>query len=227
MTTKNLPGLEFGARNIFCIGRNYADHAKELKNEVPAEPIVFLKPVSALCFSGATVTLPAQSARVDHEVEIVVAIGRSQSEWGGGPRIVESRALEWVAGYAVGIDLTARDLQEKAKAKGLPWAIAKGFDGFAPVSQFVAPGQVGALADLEFQLEVNGELRQQGNTRDMLFSIPRLISYLSEIFTLSTGDLIFTGTPKGVAPLHAGDVATARLGPGNGFARLEIQLGAS
>lgn len=218
MNKNHLPGLPFGARNIFCIGRNYAAHARELKNEIPQEPVVFLKPVSALCYSGESVKLPRASARVDHEVEIVVALGqRCQA-------ISEAQALEAVAGYAVGLDLTARDLQEIAKKGGLPWAVAKGFDGFAPVSSFLGADVVGDPAGLCFELEVNGETRQRGRASDMLFSIPSLIAYLSGIFTLEPGDLIFTGTPAGVGPLVAGDSLKATLKAARSEAGLEINV---
>jgi 2-keto-4-pentenoate hydratase/2-oxohepta-3-ene-1,7-dioic acid hydratase in catechol pathway len=212
---KKIPGTALHVQNIFCIGRNYAEHAKELGNPVPAEPVVFLKPTSALCSGEDQIALPAQSARVDHELEVVVAIGRS------GKNIAASEALDYVAAIAVGIDLTARDLQEEAKKKALPWALSKGFDTFAPVSKFV-PLPNGARIDaLNFELRVNGELRQKGSTADMLTSIPKLIEYLSRCFTLSPGDLIFTGTPKGVAPLKSGDQLVAKL---EDWTELKIQV---
>lgn len=203
---KLIPGLSLQIGNIFCIGRNYADHAKELGNEVPKEPLVFLKPTSSICFSGDLLILPPQSKRVDHELEVVVAIGRVAKN------ITSREAHSFIAGIGVGIDLTARDLQAEAKKTGDPWAVAKGFDTFAPISEFVSPpSDPKRLLSLHFELQVNSETRQRGNTSEMIFSISELISYLSSIFTLSPGDLIFTGTPAGVSPLHSGDRVVATL----------------
>src|SRR6185437_14841066 len=130
---KTMPGISLQVQNIFCIGRNYAEHAKELGNAVPTEPVIFMKPTSTICYSGDTIELPEQSSRVDHEVEIVIAIGRKAKF------ISAAEALSYIAGIGIGIDLTARDIQEHAKQKGLPWTRAKGFDRFAPISQFVSP----------------------------------------------------------------------------------------
>ena len=217
---KAIPGTQLHAQNIFCIGRNYAEHAKELGNAVPTEPIVFLKPTSALCYDGEKILLPARSTRVDHEVEIVVAIGR------GGKNISTADAPSHIGGLGVGIDFTARDLQDKAKEKGLPWTLSKGFDTFAPISSFIAPPKDGAdLARLEIELTVNGELRQKGSSAEMIFPIAKLIEYLSQNFTLSPGDLIFTGTPKGVAPLKSGDICEARLAfPSQAQTTLKIKI---
>jgi 2-keto-4-pentenoate hydratase/2-oxohepta-3-ene-1,7-dioic acid hydratase in catechol pathway len=203
---KPIPGISLQVQNIFCIGRNYVEHIRELGNEVPVEPLVFLKPTSAICYSGDSIELPPQSTRVDHEVEIVVAIGRK------GKFIPAAEAHSHIAGIGIGIDLTARDLQERAKEKGLPWALAKGFDHFAPISEFVSPPTDPArLHSIQFQLKVNGELRQKASSSQMITSIPKLIEFLSRNFTLSPGDLIFTGTPKGVAPLKSGDRVEAKL----------------
>jgi 2-keto-4-pentenoate hydratase/2-oxohepta-3-ene-1,7-dioic acid hydratase in catechol pathway len=210
-----LKPLGISVGTVFCVGRNYAAHAKELGNAVPSEPVVFLKPASALVHSGARIVRPSMSNRVDHEVEVVVALGK------GGRGLSVERALDCVAGYAVGIDVTARDLQEVAKKKALPWAVSKGFDTFAPVSDFVAPALIGD-GPIEVALTVNGALRQKGSTAQMLFPIPQLISYLSTIFTLHPGDLIFTGTPEGVAPLQKGDVCVATLQGDR--ARLEVTV---
>jgi 2-keto-4-pentenoate hydratase/2-oxohepta-3-ene-1,7-dioic acid hydratase in catechol pathway len=201
-----IPGTPLKVENIFCIGRNYAEHAIELGNPIPTEPVVFLKPTSSICYSEGKLRLPKQSSRVDHEVEIVVAIGKS------GRDLDEKSALGVLDSIGVGIDFTARDLQDKAKEKALPWAVSKGFDSFAAISSFVTcPKDAAKLANLHFTLHVNGVLKQTGHTAEMLNSIPRIVSYLSGIFTLSPGDLIFTGTPKGVAPLSAGDEMIARL----------------
>lgn len=200
----SLSPFGFFARTIYCVGRNYAQHAKELGNAVPSSPVIFLKPTSALCRSGWKITLPKGTGRVDHEVELVVAMA------GGGKHIPADKALDFVAGYAVGIDVTARDLQQVAKDGGLPWALSKGMDTFAPVSDFIPRLEVGA-GPLNFSLQVNGVLKQKGSSKDMLFSVPEIIAYLSQFFTLNTGDLIFTGTPAGVGPLNGGDQVDAEL----------------
>lgn len=191
--------------SIFCIGRNYAKHAEELNNEVPSEPMVFLKPNSSIIFDGEIISIPSQSNEVHHEVELVVTIGKE------GKNIAESDALDYVAGYGIGIDVTARDIQQQAKDKSHPWSVAKGFDTFAPVSNFVAADEVDNPQDLELSISVNDTIRQHGYTKHMIFSVPTLISYLSDIFTLQPGDLIFTGTPEGVSPIKAGDQIEATL----------------
>lgn len=185
-----LPGLDAPPLAIWCVGRNYAAHAQELGNPVPAEPVIFTKPLSALVGDGGVVSLPPDSARVDHEVELVVGLGK-------GKKPV----------YAVGIDFTARDVQERLKKEGLPWTLAKARRGFAAVGPFAA-----ASLPQELTLSVNGETRQKGSTKDMLFDVPRLLAYLDEKFGLSEGDLVFTGTPPGVGPLQKGDRIEATLG---------------
>ncbi len=206
MSTKSIPGTNLKAQNIFCIGRNYAEHAKELNNPIPTSPVVFTKPTSSICYDQENLVLPKQSNRVDHEVEVVLVIAKT------GKNIPESEAHKYISHIGVGLDFTARDLQDKAKEKSLPWSIAKGFDTFAAISHFHPfDGNVEKLSNIAFSLEVNGEFRQKGHTKNMLFSIPTIISYLSTIFTLSEGDLIFTGTPEGIATLKAGDKLTARI----------------
>jgi 2-keto-4-pentenoate hydratase/2-oxohepta-3-ene-1,7-dioic acid hydratase in catechol pathway len=171
--------------------------------DVPPEPMVFLKPPSALIGTGGTVVLPEQSRDVHHELELVAVVGR------GGKNIPEGGALDHVAGYALGLDLTARDIQAAAKAAGGPWTVAKGFDTFAPLGPVAPAGAVGDPQALEISLAVNGELRQHGRTSDMLFPVARLVAYLSTLFTIEEGDLIYTGTPEGVGPIRAGDVLVA------------------
>lgn len=203
---KSIPGLEpLSACTVFCIGRNYVEHARELQNEVPDRPVVFLKPASSIIYDGDTIVLPSLSRDVHHEVELVAAIGKN------GKNIPEDEALEYVAGYGIGIDVTARDIQQKAKEKSHPWSVAKGFDTFAPIGNFVAAERIPDPQNIELSLQVNGEFRQKDNTSLMIFPVAELISYLSNIFTLSAGDLIFTGTPAGVSPLKAGDSVTARM----------------
>ncbi|MBO6537173.1 MAG: fumarylacetoacetate hydrolase family protein [Balneolaceae bacterium] len=204
MDQKTIPGLELPIRNIYCIGRNFADHAKEMNAETPSAPIVFLKPTSSICYDGDTISIPPQSKNVHHEGEIVLAIGKS------GKNIEETKAFEYVAGIGAGIDFTARDIQSEAKKAGLPWSVAKGFDGFAPISSFKPLSDL-ITDSIELELRVNEQIRQSGNTSQLIFSFEKLISYLSTIFTLQAGDLIFTGTPAGVSAIESGDVVTSQL----------------
>lgn len=201
-----LPGLEdLNAGTLYCIGRNYAEHARELENEVPDRPLVFLKPRSSIVYEGSPIRLPTESSDVHHEVELVAAIGKTCR------RVSAGNALEAVAGYAVGIDVTARDIQQAAKEKGHPWSTAKGFDTFAPLGNFLPAREVPDPQQLHLELSVNGRERQSDPTSLMLFPVARLIAYLSGIFTLWPGDLLFTGTPKGVSPLADGDRLAAGL----------------
>lgn len=190
---------------LFCIGRNYAAHAAEMKSPMPEIPMVFLKPSTALIRNNGVVELPLQSDEVHHEVELVVVIGKK------GKHINESQAADHVEGYAVGLDMTARDIQAKAKKKGHPWSVAKGFDTFAPLGDFVPKSAVNDPQNLGIKLLINGVTRQSGNTRDMHFSVHELIAYCSTIFTLLPGDLIYTGTPEGVGPVHDGDKLEASI----------------
>jgi acylpyruvate hydrolase len=190
---------------IFCIGRNYVAHAKEMKAETPESPVIFLKPPTAILHDFGKIALPLFSKELHHEVEMVVALGRT------GKSIAQEHALEFVSGYGVGLDMTLRDVQAEAKKKGLPWAVAKGFDTSAPISKFVEKNLVGAPHNLDISLKVNGTVRQQSNTRNMMFSIEELIAYISSIFTIEAGDLIFTGTPEGVGEVNSGDQLEAEL----------------
>ncbi len=190
---------------IVCIGRNYALHARELGNAVPEAPILFLKPSSALVGNGGRILLPPQSSDVHHEAELVVVIGQ------GGKNIPASKALRYVDGYAAGLDMTARDLQAEAKKGGLPWTVAKGFDTFAPLGDFVPASAIPDPQQLTVTLRVNGEVRQQGATADMLFSVAELVAYCSTVFTLLPGDLIYTGTPAGVAAVAEGDLLEVEI----------------
>ena len=190
---------------LLCIGRNYARHAAEMKSDVPAEPMVFLKPSTALMGDGEAVVLPPQSREVHHEVELVAVIGT------GGKGIAEAEALAHVAGYAVGLDMTARDLQQAAKDHRHPWSVAKGFDTFAPLGPIAPASDLSGVQDTAIRLSVNGEVRQDGRTRHMIFSVAQLVAYCSGIFTLEPGDLIYTGTPEGVGPVAAGDVLEASV----------------
>ncbi len=201
---------------IICVGRNYADHIEELKNDRPDAPVIFMKPDSALLRPGEDFYLPGFSDDVHHEIEIVVKISRM------GKFIEEKFAHRYYEEIGLGIDFTARDLQSQLKSKGLPWELAKGFNGSAPVSDFVPKTHFGDLQKLSFSLEVNGEIRQDGNTSMMLYSIDYLISFVSQYFTLKTGDLVFTGTPKGVAAVKKGDLLVGRL-EGGEMLRLRVR----
>lgn len=184
---------------VLCIGRNYARHAAEMGVAVPKSPVVFLKPSTAIVRTQGTVVLPAMTSDVHHEVELVVVIGP------GGRNIRESEALDHVVAYAVGLDMTARDLQSEAKKKGSPWSIAKGFDTFAPLGPLVPADKVADPQGLTLSLKVNGIVRQHGHTGDMIFTVARLISFCSRVFTLEPGDLLYTGTPDGVGSVMSGD----------------------
>ncbi len=195
---------------ILCIGRNYAEHAKEMGADLPTTPVVFLKPSTAIVHDGGSIVIPPISSEVHHEVEMIILIGES------GKNISDQAALNYVAGYGIGLDMTLRDVQTEAKKKGLPWTLSKGFDTSAPVSEFVPASSIKHPNLLDVRLTVNGTLRQHSNTKHFIFRIERLISYLSQFFTLEPGDLIFTGTPEGVAAVHSGDVLEAQLSEPNG-----------
>lgn len=184
---------------IICVGRNYADHARELNNEVPTEPVIFLKPDSAILKDGKAFYLPDHLGSVHHELEIVLRICKN------GKHISPKFASDYYDQIGLGIDFTARELQTKLKNKGLPWELAKGFDGSAVLGDFVSKSQLGDMMNLQLQLQVNSEKRQEGNTRDLLFSFEAIIVFVSQYFTLRQGDLIYTGTPAGVGPVQPGD----------------------
>lgn len=188
---------------IIAIGRNYADHIDELKNERPDDPVVFLKPDTALLKNNAPFYYPDFSKEIHHEVEILLKISKE------GKYIEERFAHRYYDEIGIGIDFTARDLQQKAKEKGLPWEIAKGFNGSAPISDFIDKSAFPSLQDINFGLFVDDELKQKGNTSMMLFSFDYIVSYISRFFTLKKGDIIFTGTPKGVGPVSPGNTLKA------------------
>jgi 2-keto-4-pentenoate hydratase/2-oxohepta-3-ene-1,7-dioic acid hydratase in catechol pathway len=192
-------------RKIFCIGRNYAEHAKEMNAAVPESPIFFLKPTTAIIGNGGVILKPAISNDLHHEVEMTVLIGR------GGRNIQKGEALSCIAGYGIGLDMTLRDVQSEAKKKGLPWTLAKGFDTSAPLSSFVPAARILDPHNLGVRLDVNGATRQLSNTKNFIFKIEELISYISRFFTFERGDIIFTGTPDGVAQTGAGDQLEAQL----------------
>lgn len=184
---------------IICIGRNYANHAKELSNAIPTEPVFFLKPETAILAKRTPFIYPSFSNDVHHEVEIVVRINRL------GKHIEKQFAHKYYNEIGVGVDFTARDVQQQLKEKGLPWEKAKAFDGSAPVSQFIPLHKFSDIQNINFSLSVNGKQRQHGNTSSMLFSVDEIIAYVSQFITLKIGDLIFTGTPQGVGPVNRDD----------------------
>ncbi len=190
---------------IICIGRNYVAHARELDNEVPSAPVFFLKPETALVTSNHPFPYPGFSSDVHHEVEVVIRLRRT------GSRIAEGDAGRYFNELGLGIDFTARDLQARAKEKGLPWEIAKAFDHSAPVSAFRPVQSLGDIHHLSFRLDRNGSTVQEGNTELMIFSFEQIISYVSGFITLEEGDLIYTGTPAGVGPVAPGDRLEAYL----------------
>ncbi len=207
----------FPVHRIYCVGRNYADHAVEMGHDPDAEPpFFFMKPADAVLDSGATFPYPSLSSDVQHEVELVLALGK------GGRDILLGDAEGCIVAAGVGIDMTRRDLQGEAKKMGRPWDSGKGFDHGAPCSELVPVAEPGELGSGSIQLTVNGETRQQGDLNQMIWKIPEIISRLSELFTLAPGDLIYTGTPAGVGPVTRGDQIRAEI---DGLAALEVSVG--
>lgn len=209
-------GIAMG--NIFCIGRNYSEHAKELGNPVPAVPVVFLKAqASVVRPEQGRWRLPRDIGRIDPEIEWVVEIGCDASS------LQKDDALAVVSGFAVGLDVTARDLQSEAKAKGLPWLASKGRKGFAPLSE-IKPVSAMGYGPFELELRVNGKVRQKASTAEMIFSLPHILCFLAELYGLTKGDLIFTGTPAGVGPVEVGDKVAAFLRGKDSQIELALQV---
>ena len=190
---------------IICIGRNYADHAKEMNSAIPKEPVFFMKPETALIKNNQPFYLPDFSKEIHHEVELVLKISKN------GKNIDEQFAHKYYNEIGIGIDFTARDLQKDCKEKGLPWEKAKAFDGSAPISEFIAISKLKSLDKINFHLDINNKIVQKGNSKDLIFSFDKVVSYVSKFVTLKTGDLIFTGTPEGVGAVSIGDVLDAYL----------------
>ncbi len=199
---------------IFCLGKNYAKHAAEMKSEVPRRPVVFIKPSNAIVHDGAKVKIPALTHDMHHETEIFFVIGKE------GRNIRREDARSYIAAMGIGLDLTLRDLQNELKSEGNPWLISKGFDGSAPISYAVPSDEV-IFDSLELRLSVNGKPRQQGSYRNTIFKIEEVIEFISQLFTLERGDLIFTGTPEGVAQLNPGDRLHAEL---VGYTSLDVEI---
>jgi 2-keto-4-pentenoate hydratase/2-oxohepta-3-ene-1,7-dioic acid hydratase in catechol pathway len=191
---------------IICLARTYKEHAREMNTTVTEDPLLFLKPASSVIFNHETIVIPRMSQCLHHEVELGVIIGKR------GKLITEEKALQHVLGYLVALDITARDIQSIAKKNGWPWGIAKGFDTFTPLSDVVLKIKVTNPQNLDLELKINGTIKQKANTNQMIYSIERIISFISKIMTLECGDLILTGTPDGVGEIKEGDVLEARLG---------------
>ncbi len=200
-----IDGKTFQAGKILCLLRSYAAHAEEMGNAPSVKPDFFLKPSSAIIFHDENIIIPPQSEEVHHEVELAVLIGK------GGSNIPAKQAEQHIAGYGILIDVTARDIQAKAKKNGKPWAIAKGFDTFAPVSDFMKKEKVTDVHNLDIWLRVNGDIRQMSNTSKLLFKIPEIIEFISARMTLEPGDIIATGTPEGVSRIMPGDIVEAGI----------------
>jgi len=197
-------GEDIVVPKIFCLGKNYAKHAAEMKSEVPDKPVVFMKPSSAIVHDGAKIIIPPITKDFHHETEIYFVIGKE------GKNIRAENARSFICAMGIGLDLTLRDVQTELKSKGNPWLISKGFDGSAPISEAVPVDGVD-FDSLGLHLAVNGKIRQQGEYKNMIFKIEEVIAFLSRLFTLERGDLIFTGTPEGVARLDRGDKLHAEL----------------
>lgn len=196
----------FPVRRIFCVGRNYADHVREMGNDPKSEPpIFFTKPADAVVESGTSIAYAQNTLNLHHEVELVVALGK------GGKDIAEGAALDCVWGYGVGVDLTRRDRQNEAKKGGQPWDLAKGFDDSAPCGALSPVSAVGHLKTARISIKVNDAVKQDADIAEMIWSVPEIIATLSRSFALAPGDLIFTGTPSGVGPLVAGDTVVAEI----------------
>lgn len=184
---------------IICIGRNYSEHAKELKNDIPTEPVFFMKPDTALLEPGQPFELPKFSSEIHHEIELVLMISKN------GKNIVPELSADYYNKIGIGIDFTARDLQQQCKEKGLPWEKAKSFDNSAPIGQFEWVSNFKNLNEISFHLTINKEVKQVGNSKDMIFNFAQIIAYVSKFVTLQVGDLIYTGTPAGVGEVKSGD----------------------
>jgi len=201
---------------IICIGRNYVDHIEELQNERPTDPVIFIKPDSSILLKQHPFVIPEFSEDIQHEVEVIVKINKV------GKYIEPKFAHKYYDEISVGIDFTARDLQNELKAKGLPWEKAKAFDGSAVIGDFLKKEQFSSLENLTFELKNNNQTVQEGNVNKMLWKIDELIAYVSQYFTLKIGDIIFTGTPKGVAKVNPNDVLEGYL-EGQKLFRIQIK----
>ncbi len=191
---------------IICLARTYQKHAQEMNTSVAEDPLLFLKPESSVIFNNESIIIPKMSSCLHHEVELGVVIGKK------GKHITQNSAMSHVLGYVIALDITARDIQSVAKKNGWPWSIAKGFDTFAPISDVVLKEEISNPLDLDLELKVNGVIKQLSNKKFMIFSIERIIEFISTVMTLRRGDLILTGTPEGIGEIVEGDVIEAKLG---------------
>ncbi|XP_066933939.1 oxaloacetate decarboxylase, mitochondrial-like [Clytia hemisphaerica] len=192
-------------RKIVCVGRNYQEHCAELNNAVPTKPLLFLKPPVSIITEGSPVIVPEGSTNIHHEVELGIVIGKK------GSKIPEEKAMDHVDSYLLALDMTERDLQDVAKKNSHPWLLAKCWDTFCPISDVIPKSAIKDVNNIDINLAVNGVTRQSGNTRDMIFSLPFLISHISKIMKLEYGDIILTGTPSGVGPVKGGDTIQCAL----------------
>ncbi|KAG1782377.1 hypothetical protein EV702DRAFT_1063963 [Suillus placidus] len=204
-------------KKIVAIGRNYSEHIKELNNARTKEPFFFLKPTTSYLPTGGKVEIP-RGVVAHHEVELGLVIGK------GGRDISQDAAESHIAGYALAVDMTARNMQDEVKKKGLPWSAVKGFDTFTPIGSFIPKSSVSDAHDLMLSLKINGVIKQNGTTGDMIFRIPRLIEHISSIMTLEEGDLILTGTPSGVGPVNPGDSVECTLADPTGKVLAELKF---
>ena len=191
---------------LVCLARTYKKHAQEMNTEATKNPLLFLKPASSVIFNGESIVIPKMSNCLHHEVELGVVIGKKCKN------ISQKKALDYVLGYLLALDITARDIQSEAKKNGWPWSIAKGFDTFAPISEVVLKETVSNPNNLDLSLKISREVRQSSNTKNMIYSVERIIEFISELMTLEKGDLILTGTPEGVGEIAEGDIIEAKLG---------------
>jgi 2-keto-4-pentenoate hydratase/2-oxohepta-3-ene-1,7-dioic acid hydratase in catechol pathway len=190
---------------IICLAQTYKKHAQEMNSKINRDPLLFLKPSSSVIFNGNSIIIPSKSKCLHHEVELGVVIGKKCKN------INKKNAMDYILGYLLALDITARDIQSEAKKKGWPWTIAKGFDTFAPISKLILKNKVKNPNNLDLILSLNGIVKQNSNTKNMVFSVEEIIEYISEIMTLEKGDLIMTGTPEGVGEISEGDIIEARL----------------
>lgn len=214
ITIKGSP-KEYLIGKIACVGKNYLEHAKELGDAVPEKPVIFLKPSSSIIFSGEKIVYPEFSKSLHFETELVLLIGKT------GKKIPAAKALDYIDAYTVGLDMTLRDLQSEAKKLGHPWTISKCFDTSTVLGEFVPASEIQNPNSLDIKLWVNGELKQDDNTSNMIFSVEEIVEYLSYYFTLEEGDLVFTGTPKGVGEVNVGDKLIAEI---TGIGKLETEV---
>jgi len=191
---------------LVCLARTYKKHAEEMNSDVTKDPLLFLKPASSVIFDGGSIIIPKMSKCLHHEVELGVVMGKKCKN------VSQKESLNYVLGYLLALDITARDIQSVAKKNGWPWSIAKGFDTFAPISKVVLKEDVPDPNNLDLSLKINGKVRQQSNTSHMIYSVERIIEFISQVMTLEPGDLIMTGTPEGVGDIVSGDLLEAELG---------------